>query len=313
MHKQGVGCMAYISTRLKKEFEITEIITIHYFEYLKNFVFHGESHDFWEFLYVDKGTVMVQAASEHYQLHAGDMIFHRPNEFHALKAMGRKSPNLVAISFLCNSPSMDLFTGKVTTLSSIEKTLIAQIISEARTAFSTPLHIPSIEQVKLSTSAPFGSQQLILLYLEQFLIHIKRHHCDDDKVKSLPSVTKHSWDSSNKSYVFEQILHYLQLHICEQIKISDICNEFSISRSTLHSLFHKNKNCGVIDYFIYMKIERAKEIIRDGNMNITEIAYFLSYNSLQHFSKQFKKLTGMSPTEYISSVKGISQTYNWQP
>ncbi|HBA02842.1 MAG TPA: AraC family transcriptional regulator [Clostridium sp.] len=303
--------MAYISTRLKKEIEITEIITIHYFEYLKGFVFHGESHDFWEFLYVDKGTVMVQAASEHYQLHAGDIIFHRPNEFHSVKAIGRKSPNLVAISFLCNSPSMDFFTGKVTTLSSIEKTLIAQIISEARAAFSTPLHIPSIEQVKLSTSAPFGSQQLILLYLEQFLIHIKRHHCDDEKVKNLPSITKQSWDSSNKSYVFEQILHYLQLHICEQIKISDICNEFSISRSTLHSLFQKNKNCGVIDYFIYMKIERAKEIIRDGNMNITEIAYFLSYNSLQHFSKQFKKLTGMSPTEYISSVKGISQTYKW--
>jgi AraC-like DNA-binding protein/quercetin dioxygenase-like cupin family protein len=311
MHKQGVVCMTYISTRLKKEIEITEIVTIHYFEYLKDFVFHGESHDFWELLYVDKGTVMVQADSEHYQLHAGDVIFHRPNEFHALKAIGTKAPNLVAISFLCSSPSMHFFDSKVTTLSSVEKTLIAQIISEARTAFSTPLHIPSVEQVKLSSNAPFGSQQLILLYLEQFLIHIKRHHCDDEKVNNLPSFQEQYRDSSNKSYVFEQILHYLQLHICEQIRISDICNEFSISHSTLHSLFHKNKNCGVIDYFINMKIERAKEIIRDGSMNITEIAHFLSYNSLQHFSKQFKKSTGMSPMEYISSVKGISQTYKW--
>ena len=57
-----------------------------------------------------------------------------------------------------------------------------------------------------------------------------------------------------------------------------------------------------------MKIERAKDIIRDGTMNFTEIAYFLSYSSLQYFSKQFKKATGMSPLEYSSSVKGISRS-----
>ena len=49
-----------------------------------------------------------------------------------------------------------------------------------------------------------------------------------------------------------------------------------------------------------------RDIIRDGSMNFTEIAYFLSYSSLQYFSKQFKNATGMSPSEYASSVKGIS-------
>ncbi|HBA63143.1 MAG TPA: AraC family transcriptional regulator, partial [Lachnospiraceae bacterium] len=41
--------------------------------------------------------------------------------------------------------------------------------------------------------------------------------------------------------------------------------------------------------FNNMKIDRAKELIREGNMNFTEIAHFLSYSSLQYFSKQFKK------------------------
>ena len=66
-------------------------------------------------------------------------------------------------------------------------------------------------------------------------------------------------------------------------------------------------NCGAIDYFNNMKIQRAKEIIRDGTMNFTEITYFLSYNSLPYFSKQFKAATGMSPSEYSSSVKGITE------
>lgn len=65
-----------------------------------------------------------------------------------------------------------------------------------------------------------------------------------------------------------------------------------------------------MEYFHRMKIERAKEIIRDGSMNMTELSCFLSYGSLQYFSRQFKKATGMSPLEYASSVKGISQTVN---
>ena len=95
-------------------------------------------------------------------------------------------------------------------------------------------------------------------------------------------------------------------HVCEQLKLTDICNEFSISRSALQSLFHDSKECGVIDYFNALKIQHAREIIREGTMNFTEIAYYLSYSSLPYFSKQFKAATGMSPSEYSSSVKGIT-------
>ena len=49
--------MTYIKTKLKRSIDIDAIITLHYFEYMKNFEFKGESHNFWEFLYVDKGTV----------------------------------------------------------------------------------------------------------------------------------------------------------------------------------------------------------------------------------------------------------------
>ena len=77
--------MTYIKTTLKREIAIDSIITIHYFEYMKDFVFHGESHDFWEFLYVDQGSVIVQAGENHFRMEAGDIIFHEPNEFHAIQ------------------------------------------------------------------------------------------------------------------------------------------------------------------------------------------------------------------------------------
>jgi len=92
----------------------------------------------------------------------------------------------------------------------------------------------------------------------------------------------------------------------EKLTVSDICDAFSISRSALQSLFHEQLDCGVIDHFNKMKIQRAKDIICDGSMNLTEIAYFLSYSSLPYFSKQFRIATGMSPSAYASSVKGIT-------
>lgn len=297
--------MAYFSTPLNIEFHIREIITVHYFEYMKDFVFSGEAHDFWEFLYVDKGEITVQANHSIYHLKAGDVIFHKPNEFHALKASGKKAPNLVAISFRCTNESMKYFEEKSCSLNQEERFLISGIISEARQAFSTPLHIPSVEKVELAPSSPFGAAQLILLYLQMFLIHVKRNHFEEEGAPIHAIPTEQITLSSNSTHL-EQIIQFMEFHICEHLSIKTICDEFSISRSTLHSLFHREKNCGAIDYFNLMKIERSKEIMRDGNMNFTEIAYFLSYSSLQYFSKQFKKTTGMSPLEYFNSVKKYS-------
>lgn len=300
--------MTYIETALKREITIDSIITIHYFEYMKDFVFHGESHDFWEFLYVDKGTVLVQADEKQFQLNAGDIVFHEPNEFHSIKSVGNSSPNLVAVSFRTASPAMDFFRRKNCTLTVEERTFISCLINAAKDVFSTPLHIPSIEQVQLRDNAPFGAQQMVLLYLELFLLTVIRDHSRHTQ-KKLPKRTSSLLieTSPRRDERLKKITEYMQFHICEQLNIEEICTHFSMSRSSLQNLFHKEKGCGPIEYFNNLKIERAKDMIRDGTRNFTEIAYFLSYSSLQYFSRQFKKSTGMSPMEYASSVKGISR------
>ena len=307
--------MTYVKTKLEKDIAVDSIITIHYFEYMKDFIFHGESHDFWEFLYVDKGSVLVQAGDSKFRLNTGDIIFHEPNEFHAMRSVGNESPNLVVMSFTSVSSAMDLFRRKSFALTMEERTLISAILNAAREAFSTPLHIPSIEQVKLNEQAPFGAQQFVQLCLELFLLTVARQisfrssrSADTGQRQVLPAGRQ-----DHKNQYVQEIISYMQFHICEQLTLDQLCEQFSLSRSALQKLFHHEMGCGPMKYFNSLKIDRSKEMIRDGSWNLTEIAGFLSYSSLSYFSKQFKKATGMSPMEYATSVKGISNALRGDP
>ena len=111
--KGGVGMMGYEAIRLARTLAVEEIVSVHYFEYSSSYYFEGERHDFWEFLYVDKGELDVRAGEEDRRLSQGQIIFHRPGEFHALSANGVVAPNLVVVSFFCGSEAMRFFEGRI--------------------------------------------------------------------------------------------------------------------------------------------------------------------------------------------------------
>ena len=94
----------YTSTKIKNVITVNEIVTIHYFEYMPDFYFKGERHDFWELVYLDSGSVEIQADSEKKILKPGDIVFHKPNEFHNIKSLNVPS-NVFIITFGCNSKS----------------------------------------------------------------------------------------------------------------------------------------------------------------------------------------------------------------
>lgn len=127
--------MSYNGNILSKSISISKIYSIHYFEYMSDFSFEGESHDFWEFICVDKGEVLVTADTEHYVLRHGEITFHQPNEFHNVQATGEVAPNLVVISFWCEDEAMSFFRKKTLKIDEVERNILASIISEARHCF----------------------------------------------------------------------------------------------------------------------------------------------------------------------------------
>lgn len=295
--------MAYESVTLRQELVVEQVISIHYFEYMNDFSFGGESHDFWEFLCVDKGTVNVIAGSATYSLNKGDIIFHKPNEFHSVKANGIIAPNIVVIGFECTSPAMSFFQNKLLQIEPSERDLLALIIQEAKQTFSRGIDDPYCEKLIRFETVPFGSEQLIRLYLEMLLIRLTRSCYEQNNRSSLPkSVSMRSEDE-----LFNRIISYMEENLSSRLTIDSICSDNLVGRSMLQKLFREYTNQGVIDYFSHMKVNAAKQLIRNQQMNFTQIADFLGYNSIHYFSRQFKKITGMTPSEYASSIKLLSE------
>ena len=58
----------------------------------------------------------------------------------------------------------------------------------------------------------------------------------------------------------------------------------------------------ILDYYLHLKMIEARRMIREGNMNIAQIAQKLGYDSPQYFSRSFKRIAGMKPQEYKKSV-----------
>ncbi len=302
--------MNYKSVYLEDDISVREIFTIHYFEYMSDFSFPGESHDFWEFICVDKGDVKIRMGDSDVILKKGEVAFHKPNEFHTVDATGTSAPNLVVISFRCTSAVMTFFEDKIFKIDDLERNLLADIIAEARTAFSGRLDNPYQTEMIRADSVPFGSEQLIKIHLEYFLIHLMRRYkqpliSSNTSALSPLKVTKAKSDTE----VLNRIIQYMEIHLNSRITIEQICKDNMIGRSQLQKLFQQKTGLGIIEYFSKMKIETAKEMIRTGHMNFTQISEQLGYTSIHYFSRQFKKITDMTPSEYASSIKAMAEGF----
>ena len=108
---------------------------------------------------MDKGEVEVTADDRLHTLKRGQIIFHKPNEFHGVQSNGKIAPNLVVISFRCNSPCMKKLENLITSIGENERTLLAKIIHEAKKCISTPLDDPYTKKMERAKNAPFGSEQ----------------------------------------------------------------------------------------------------------------------------------------------------------
>ena len=106
-------------------FNAKNLTTLFYMEISKNFSYGGESHNFWEMVYIDKGEMICTAGKKQFILKSGELTFHKPEEYHNLSGNGRSNSNISVLTFECSGEDMEYFEGKINEIKIIKyKTLI---------------------------------------------------------------------------------------------------------------------------------------------------------------------------------------------
>ncbi|NOU98897.1 response regulator transcription factor [Paenibacillus planticolens] len=100
------------------------------------------------------------------------------------------------------------------------------------------------------------------------------------------------------SYLIKRALNYIHAHFAEEIHLTDIAKELSVTPNHLSRLFRQDIDQSFSDYLSQMRMNKACSLLVESNMKIYQIGDMLAYTNPRCFREWFQKNTGMSPVEY---------------
>lgn len=95
-----------------------------------------------------------------------------------------------------------------------------------------------------------------------------------------------------------EILKFIDENLQADLSIKQLCERFYISKNRLYEAFRSNFGCTVTEYINKQRIKRAKELLKQSNNSAYNIAERVGIYNYTYFCKLFKKLSGVTPTEY---------------
>ncbi len=103
---------------------------------------------------------------------------------------------------------------------------------------------------------------------------------------------------SNDNYYCSQVKDYLDAHHRENINLTILSEHLNISYPYLSRVFKETTGLNILDYLNGIRIEKAKEMLRENNESLSAIAEEVGYNNIQSFQRYFRKFEKMTPGEY---------------
>ena len=113
-------------------------------------------------------------------------------------------------------------------------------------------------------------------------------------------------DAKMPSYdrMIDNVISEIQEHYMEDISLTSLSAKYNISMGHLSKMIKENLKVNFSDYIASLRIQRAKELLRDDSLSIQEIAEIVGYNDYFYFTKVFKKVEGISPSKYRKTIVG---------
>ena len=289
--------MPYLNRSVENVISVKKLVCFYAHEYVDIFDFTGEQHDFWEMVYVEEGQLVEISGEKTHPLSAGDVIFHKPNVFHRTINPGHTQIKAYDISFQCPSRAMDFFKDYKGTLSAASKQIARLLVEEGKRSF-VPYSTPKGHNtIAVKKDAPIGGQQMYRIYLEALLINILR---EQTSMQPLPIFA--SKDDFQKNFLVE-MMDYLKENLYGNLSLEDLQKHFSYSNTFLCTKFKEQTGESIMQCYNRLKIEEACRLMQRSDATLADIAARLGFNNPYYFSRVFKKIKGVAPSEYRKYLK----------
>lgn len=231
-------------------------------------------HRAYELLYVYEGRLDIKLPSGSHHLQPHDLIIYRSEQADIEIHPG--CSYLTAVFDVNQRKSLHILNHTFHCTSELQQILWKLLIESSENSYYT--------------------KTLMVCYLQEALLLLMQFY------ETISQKTLISENAPGRNDLLSEILAYMNKRITEPITIEEICHEFYISRSSLQALFKTHLNTSPKNYLLNIKLQKSKELIRQEQYTISEIAYMLGFSSIHYFSRLFKKYFNTTPSAYSRKI-----------
>jgi len=264
----------YEMQRVDRLIQIDALITVYDFVRPKGFYFQGESHDFWECVYIRQGEVTATADERVYQLGEGKLLLHKPMEFHRIWSGEDCAPWIINISFRARGILTERLAGCFDLRPKQKERLLE--ITEVFTR---------LEALKNAGEDCQMLTNLTAVLLEAFLLDLA-------ETESISSPSQLPQDER-----YTRIVRLMMANCRENLSLGELAQLCQMSVSNMKRIFRQYSDVGIAKYYLTLRIRYAMELLEKG-MPANQVAEQLNFPDSAYFYTVFKRETSLTPAQY---------------
>ena len=284
---------------LSRMLQVTGLVSAFQYTFPADFQNPGERHDGWEFVYVKEGSLRIHAEDAVYLLKAGELVCHKPMEFHALQP-AQDPTTAVILCFHCQGQAMSLFHNKILTVSHRQKLYFRDLVDYSKSFLlpKDPLQITQDGGMLPAPQATAAQAQCIQNTLELLLLSLMEVTAKDRQQRA------ELYEQTNlRKNLAADIMAYLEENMTSPVRLSDLTELFAYSLSSMKRIFKSETGFTIIDYQHHLRIRRAQQLLAETELSVETIAGTVGYSSVYYFSNVFKRRTGQTPSAYRHTTR----------
>ena len=232
-------------------------------------------------VYAADGVATATADERVYTLTRGNLLFHKPMEFHRVWSSANTAPHLLLISFKATGIAMKQLEKGFYRLNGYQAARLAEIEKLFEQVIGLYESDRNGNGFKLKSS-------LAAAAFEGFITELCESGLEDRR------------DNSPYADTYRRVIRYMQSHCCESLTVCQIARACGLSESNLKRIFKMFCDRGVISYHNSLRIRTAVKMLYD-EIPVSKISEELGFSSPSYFYVAFKRETGKTPRDFLKS------------